>query len=92
MLRGTNEVATLRLNGWGVGDILEGTDITGTDCIVITAIGATNFLCRWVIRRTGKLGIESSNTTLNAREWKKIGNIFDDLTIELPPPIPRKQK
>ena len=78
MLRGKTEVETLRLNGWGVGDILEGDQGYGPDQIEITAVGVEAFLCKWDYKCEGRYSREGGNTTLTRREWKKVGNIYDD--------------
>jgi hypothetical protein len=74
MLRGNTEAETLRLNGWGIGDILEGDEGYGPSRIVITAIGEETFLCRWDYKCTGVFGDESGNTTLSCRDWKKVSS------------------
>ncbi len=78
MKRGKTEVETLKLNGWGVGDILQGTETWGdgtlnTDRLLITAIGQEGFLCKWDYRCDGVYEKEVGNTTLTSREWRKIG-------------------
>ncbi len=73
MKRGNIEAKTLELNGWGVGDILEGDEGYGADRIVITAVGEESFLCKWDYKAKGVYGEESGNTTLTCREWKKVG-------------------
>lgn len=73
MIKGKNQADTLRFNGWGVGDILEGDDGHGPRQIRITAIGEENFLCRWLYE-TG-WSDETGSTTLHCREWKKIGSV-----------------
>lgn len=82
MQRGSTEAETLRLNNWGVGDILQGVgDGTRTletnDMILITAIGYEKFLCRWKFNSLGVWRDETGNTTLQCREWKKVGNIYE---------------
>lgn len=72
MIRGRNEAETLRLNNWGVGDILEGDEGNGPDRIRITCIGEENFGCRWDYKCTGTWNRESFNTTLSCREWRKV--------------------
>jgi hypothetical protein len=47
MKRGKTERETLDLNGWGVGDILEGDEGYGPSLIKITSVGEERFLCRW---------------------------------------------
>ena len=44
MIHGKTEKETIELNGWGVGDILEGDEGYGPDRIKITAIGEDKFL------------------------------------------------
>jgi len=77
MLRGKTEVETLRLNNWGVGDILAGEERGKTDYILITTIGTSLFLCRWKYSGMNAWSPETGSTTLNVREWRKIGNILD---------------
>lgn len=72
MLRGETEVDTLALNGWRIGDILEGDYGYGPEQILITAIGEELFLCRWKNKNKDEFGEESGDTTLNYREWKKV--------------------
>ena len=73
MLRGKTEAETLKLNGWCVGDLLEGNEYGIPERILITAIGEEKFLCRWDYSCKGKYEEkESSNTTLSLREWKKV--------------------
>lgn len=74
MLRGKTQRETLELNGWGVGDILEGDEGHGPSRILITAIGEETFLCRWDYRCDGNYHRESGNTTLACREWRKVGS------------------
>lgn len=78
MIRGKTEADTLRLNGWGVGDILEGDEGYGPQRIRITGIGEELFLCRWLYKKGWS--DESGNTTLSCREWKKVGSIHDILS------------
>ena len=88
MLRGKTEAETLRLNGWGIGDILEGEHnerirrilitVEGEHYerirrILITAVGEELFLCRWNNGFDGDFGSENGSTTLGIREWKKVG-------------------
>lgn len=73
MRRGKTEVETLRLNGWGIGDILEGDEGYGPDRIEITHIGEKRFGCRWDYKCNGDYGEEKFNTTLACREWRKVG-------------------
>lgn len=72
MIKGETEAETLRLNNWGVGDILEGDEGYGPDRILITAIGQERFLCRWDYSCTGDFSEESGSTTLMCRDWKKV--------------------
>ncbi len=72
MKRGNTEAETLDLNGWGVGDILEGDEGYGADRILITAVGEESFLCKWDYKATGEYAEESGSTTLSCREWKKV--------------------
>ena len=74
---GETEVETLWLNGWGLGDILEGDEGHGPDRILITAIGAKKFTARWDYKCTGDWADETGNTTLVCRNWKKVGNLFE---------------
>ncbi|HPB98053.1 MAG TPA: hypothetical protein PKW66_19205 [Polyangiaceae bacterium] len=73
MKRGKTDRQTLELNGWGIGDILEGDEGYGPQRIVITAIGEECFLCRWDRHMDGKWSDESGITTLRCREWRKVG-------------------
>lgn len=73
MIIGKTERETIELNGWGVGDILEGDEGYGPQRILITAIGEEGFLCRWDRDCSGQYGEESGSATLRVREWKKIG-------------------
>ena len=75
MKRGKTEVETLQLNGWGVGDILEGDEGYGPSRILITAMGEELFICRWDYKISGHYGSESGNTTLKCREWTKVGTL-----------------
>lgn len=77
MKRGKTERETLDLNGWGVGDILEGEAEAGQrDRIIITAVGEERFLCRWqawgLSPEDPLWNRETGTTTLKAREWRKI--------------------
>lgn len=74
MERGNTEVETLKLNGWGLGDILEGDEGYGPDQIKIIAMGNERFICQWRNRETGSFDRESPNTTLSCREWRKVGS------------------
>ncbi len=77
MLRGMTERKTLELNGWGIGDILEGDEGYGPQWILITAIGEETFLCRWKYEAGQKFGAEKGNTTLTCRDWRKVGCVND---------------
>lgn len=76
MIRGNTEVETLKLNGWTVGDVLEGTEFSGawqaTHRIRITAIGEQKFLCLWDYLDGDGFVRESGSTTLAHRKWKKV--------------------
>lgn len=72
MKYGQTEAETLKLNGWGVGDVLEGDEGRGPDRIIITAIGETRFLCKWDYGATGTYDRESGNTTLRCRDWRRV--------------------
>jgi len=72
MIRGKTEKETLELNGWGIGDILEGDEGYGPSRILITAIGDEKFLCKWDYGSKGTYDKESGSTTLSMREWKKV--------------------
>ena len=74
MNRGKTEVETLKLNGWSLGDILEGDEGYGPDQIKIIAMGHENFICQWRDLETGLFSRESCNTTLRCREWRKVGH------------------
>jgi hypothetical protein len=74
MKYGRTEADTLRLNGWGVGDILEGQEGQSTHRIWITSVGQETFLCRWDYSCSGDYGEEEGNTTLDLREWRKVGH------------------
>ena len=73
MKRGKTEAETLTLNGWGVGDILEGEKDGSVRRILITAIGEELFMCRWDKGFGGDFGSEHGATILGMREWKKVG-------------------
>lgn len=74
MKRGINEVETLKLNGWKVGDII--LDFNPKKLTLkqfhfkITCIGEERILGRFK-NRSGYEN-ESSITLLNHREWQKI--------------------
>jgi hypothetical protein len=69
---GSTEKETLLLNGWGVGDILEGDEGYGTIRIKITAIGEERFLCKCDYKCNGIYSEEYGSKTLGRTEWKKI--------------------
>jgi hypothetical protein len=74
MKSGKSERETLELNGWCVGDILEGDEGHGPQRILITAIGETEFLCKWDYKCNGNYERdETGSTTLSIRDWKKVG-------------------
>lgn len=75
MIRGYSEAETVRLNGWGVGDILEGAEGNRVSRILITAVTDTSFLCKWDYKCNGEYDEESGDTILNYREWKKVGSV-----------------
>lgn len=70
---GDTQRETLKLNGWGVGDILEGDEGSGPNRILITAIGESTFLCKWDYQCNGEYDEECGSTVLDCREWKKVG-------------------
>ncbi|MGO2235556.1 MAG: DUF7241 domain-containing protein [Marinomonas sp.] len=72
MLRGKTEKETLDLNGWGVGDVLEGDEGHGPSRILITTIGEELFLGKWDYKCDGEYGEESGRITLAFRNWKKV--------------------
>ncbi|KXS55303.1 MAG: hypothetical protein AWU57_289 [Marinobacter sp. T13-3] len=88
MKRGATEAETLRLNGWGVGDILEGTEGSHTDRIWITCIGQEAFLCRWDYGCTGEFGEEDGQATLTCREWEKVAHKPVDIPLGALPGAP----
>ena len=77
MKRGKTERETLDLNGWGVGDILEGDEGHGPHRILITAVGEERFLCRWNYLKGNGWEDESGSAILSAREWRKVGDRRD---------------
>lgn len=83
MIYGQTEVETLQLNGWGVGDILEGDEGYGPQRILITAIGEDKFICKWDYKCNGEYAEESGNTTLTHREWKLVDSVELPLTSRL---------
>ncbi|GBO89244.1 DUF7241 domain-containing protein [Marinobacter salsuginis] len=74
MNRGKTEADTLKINGWGPGDILEGDEGYGPDQIKIIAVGNERFIGQWRNRETGDFDRESPNITLTCREWRKVGH------------------
>lgn len=66
MKRGKNDKETCALNGWKVGDVLEGTEGDKTDRITIHYIGPVMLICHWE-----RHGMELS-TDLGFREWRKV--------------------
>lgn len=70
MLIGKTDAETVALNGWQVGDILEGwegIDYRYVDRIKITAIGEQYILCLWNDDK-------EHLTTLSCRDWYRIFN------------------
>ena len=57
-----------RLNGWGVGTILEGDEGRGPERIVITAVGEESILAKPI---SGSQGDRS--WVLWCRDWKRVG-------------------
>ena len=57
-----------RLNGWGVGTILEGDEGRGPERIVITAVGDESILAKLVDGRDG-----DRSWVLWCRDWKRVG-------------------
>lgn len=81
MKKGFSEANTLQLNQWGIGDVLEGRENDTTHRIIIHAVGTDNFLCQWYKLDNSEwitMNDESGNTSLNHREWKWLGNVFDE--------------
>lgn len=72
MQYGKTERETLDLNGWTIGDILEGDEGYGPDLIKITAVGEERFLCRWNYQKGNGWERESGQTTLKCRKWRKV--------------------
>lgn len=75
MKRGQYESETLKLNGWGIGDILEGYSLqhptmTVLRCIV-TGIGEDLVLVRFYVDTIW--GEETTLKLLPNRAWRKIG-------------------
>jgi len=90
MQRGKTEAETIQLNGWVVGDILEGDEGYGPERIWITCVGEDHFFCRWDRKCDGQFGRESRNTTLSCREWKKVGHkpvVTTSDAPEIPDPV-----
>lgn len=73
MKKGSTDKETMSLNGWGVGDILEGDEGHGPQRILITAIGEELILCKWDYKCDGTYPDgECGSTTLSLRDWKKV--------------------
>lgn len=68
MKKGKHSAETCKLNGWKVGDILEGEEWGRINRIKITAIGEQNILAKW----ENDTVEEDCCTTLHCREWRKI--------------------
>lgn len=66
MLRGHTETETCKLNGWTVGDIIEGDEGYGPTRIIITAIGVRKILACQID------GDCESPWTFACREWEKV--------------------
>jgi hypothetical protein len=75
MKHGKTERETLDLNGWTIGDILEGDEGYGPQLIKITAVGEERFLCRWNYQKGKGWERESGQTTLSCREWRKVSSV-----------------
>lgn len=75
MKYGKTEKETLVLNGWGIGDVLEGAEDGRPSRILITAIGEERFLSRWDHLEGNGWESESGITTLNSRDWKKVASV-----------------
>ena len=75
MKYGKTERETLDLNGWTVGDILEGDEGYGPDLVKITAVGEERFLCRWNHQKGCGWERESGQTTLSCRQWRKVSSV-----------------
>jgi len=67
MKRGETDADTCRINGWVVGDRLEGDEGFGPDVIEITAIGEKLILAKCITRSEGEM-----TWTLTCRDWKKV--------------------
>ena len=80
MIHGKTERETLDLNGWTIGDILEGDEGYGPDLIKITAVGEERFLCRWNYQKGNGWERESGQTTLSCRKWRKVSSVNSDLS------------
>lgn len=74
---GATDRETIDLNGWAVGDILEGQQLAKPARILITALGEETFLCRWDYSCSGVYGEECGSTVLTEREWRKVGSKAD---------------
>jgi hypothetical protein len=73
-----NDAEKCRINGWGVGTILEGGDLIGAARIELTAIGEKGVLARQVETRgddgTWRPFDGSEHLwTLSCREWRRVG-------------------
>ena len=75
MIHGKTERETLDLNGWNIGDTLEGDEGYGPDLIKITAVGEERFLCRWNYQKGNGWERESGQTTLSCRKWRKVFSV-----------------
>ena len=80
MKRGKTERETLDMNGWTVGDILEGDERAGPERIKITAVGEERFLCRWDYLQGNGWEPESGATTLRFRKWRKVDSANDQFS------------
>jgi hypothetical protein len=78
---GATDRETIDLNGWAVGDILEGQQLGKPARILITALGEETFLCRWDYSCSGIYDEECGSTVLTEREWRKIGSKTDRKTF-----------
>jgi hypothetical protein len=58
-----------RINGWGVGTILEGDEGRGPERIVITAIGEESILAK----RLGEPVCGDRSWVLWCRDWRRVG-------------------
>lgn len=80
MEKGKNDRETCELNGFVVGDVIEGDEGYGPSRILITAIGQESLLAR-CLSHPGKpvCGHGESLWTLSYREWKKIDQVQEFL-------------